>query len=343
MDDSFSRVDQTRANLTPGDRSVPARLIAPPSADLSEKAQAAVAAPYNAMIDWDLDPGSAQGWRDVVAKTAKQSEPMILGLLGALGVTMQQCEIEGVNCYVLTPASVPQAHPEQRVIVAHGGGYVFTPGVSAVGEAEIVAALGGYHTISVDYRMPPDAPFPAAVDDMSAVWRGLVADHDPRRMAMTGTSAGGGLILATLLNLKALGFPMPGATAPLSPWTDLTETGDSYKTNEWIDNVLVSYSGYLGRAARLYAGEHDLTEPLISPINGDFSGFPPALFMAGTRDLFLSNTVRAHRKMRRAGVASELHVFEGMSHAQLSFDPAMPETREAYGEITRFFDQHLLV
>ncbi|MES2741228.1 MAG: alpha/beta hydrolase [Pseudomonadota bacterium] len=341
MENNFSRAQQTKDNLEPGIRRVPAKQIPTPTADVSDKAQTAIGAAYNSMMDWDLDPGSPQGWKDAIANTAAQSEPLILGMLQALEVTMEQREIGGVNCYVLTPKSIPAAHRNQQVVVAHGGGYVFTPGPAGVGEAAIVAALGGYRTIAVDYRMAPDAPFPAAVDDMVAVWRSLAAENDPRCLAMTGTSAGGGLILAALLKIKAMGLPMPGAIAPSSPWADLTETGDSYQTNEWIDNVLVSYSGFLGRAARLYAAGHDLHDPLLSPINGDFSGFPPALFIAGTRDIFLSNAVRAHRKMRRAGIDSQLHVFEGISHAQLSFDPSMPETVEAYGEIRTFFDQYL--
>ena len=204
-----------------------------------------------------------------------------------------------------------------------------------------MAAYGGYRVIAVDYRMPPDAPYPAAMDDALAVWRAVVQTQDPRRVAVVGTSAGGGMILALVARAKEEGVSLPAAIAPCTPWTDLTETGDSYRTNEWVDNVLVSYSGYLGRAALLYADGRDLRDPRISPIYGDFSGYPPAILTAGTRDLFLSNTVRAHRKLRRAGVEAELQVFEGLSHAQFIFDPTAPETREIFAEIARFFDRHL--
>ena len=135
---------------------------------------------------------------------------------------------------------------------------------------------------------------------------------------------------------------MPGAIAPNSPWADLTKTGDSYQTNEWVDNVLVSYDGYLGRAARLYAGAHDMADPLLSPINGTFEDFPPTTLTAGTRDLFLSNTARVHRALRRAGVEADLNVYEGFSHAQQIFDWTMPETREIYAEITAFLDANLM-
>ena len=160
-------------------------------------------------------------------------------------------------------------------------------------------------------------------------------------MAIFGTSTGGGMTLAMILRAKQENLPLPAAIGPATPWSDLTETGDTYKTNEWLDNVLISYHGYLGRAARLYAGGHDLKEPMLSPIYGDFNGFPPAILTSGTRDLFLSLTVLTHRKLRRAGVDAELQVYEGMSHAQYNFDADMPESREVFGEIATFFDRHL--
>ena len=102
-----------------------------------------------------------------------------------------------------------------------------------------------------------------------------------------------------------------------TPWSDLTKTGDSYFTNEFVDNVLGSYDGDLEAAAKLYAGTHELKEPLLSPIYGDLSGFPPTVLLSGTRDLFLSNTVRVHQKLLQSGVHADLLVFEGQSHARL--------------------------
>jgi len=179
------------------------------------------------------------------------------------------------------------------------------------------------------------------MDDAMAVWKAALTMADPRRMAIFGSSTGGGMTLAMILRAKQEGLPLPAAIAPGTPWSDLTETGDTYKTNEWLDSVLVSYHGFLGRAAQLYANGHDLKEPQLSPIYGDFTGFPPAILTSGTRDLFLSLTVLTHRKLRRAGVEAELQVFEGMSHAQYLFDPSAPETKEAFSEIARFFDKHL--
>jgi len=207
--------------------------------------------------------------------------------------------------------------------------------------AILLAGFGGFKVISVDYRMPPDFPYPAAMDDAMAVWKAAVKMAKPRNMAIFGTSTGGAMTLAMVLRAKAEKLPLPAAIAPGTPWSDIDKIGDSYASNEWADNVLVSWDGWLGRAAKLYAAGHDLKDPYISPIYGDFHGFPPTILTSGTRDLFLSNTARTHRKLRRAGVVAELNVYEGMSHAQYSFDMNAPETKEAFTDIARFFDKHL--
>jgi acetyl esterase/lipase len=123
--------------------------------------------------------------------------------------------------------------------------------------------------------------------------------------------------------------------------SDLTRTGDSFQTNHLVDNVLVAADGRCDAMARLYANGHDLKDPMLSPVYGDMSGFPPTLLTTGTRDLLLSNTVRVHRNLRRAGVEAELHVYEGQSHAHYMRDVEAPETREAFEEIARFFSKHL--
>jgi acetyl esterase/lipase len=144
-----------------------------------------------------------------------------------------------------------------------------------------------------------------------------------------------------VLRAEKEGLPLPAATAPGTPWSDLTKTGDTYFTNEMLDNVLVSDDGWLGGAAKLYADGHDPKDPMLSPVYGEFRGFPPTILTSGTRDLFLSNTVRVHRKMRAAGVDAELQIFEGQPHAQYQADPSAPETKEYFAEAALFFDKHL--
>jgi acetyl esterase/lipase len=302
--------------------------------------QALIAAPYRVPA-WDANPKSAEEWKELVATLAARGAAAQAGIREKLGVTMQPAVIGGVKAFILAPQVIPAANQNRLLVHVHGGGYVYNPGEAGTGEAALMAAYGGFKVISFDYRMPPDASYPAAMDDAMAVWKAALEMQKPANMAIFGTSTGGGMTLAMILRAKGEHLPLPAALAPGTPWSDLTETGDSYKTNEWLDNVLVSYNGYLTHAAQLYANGHDLKDPQLSPIYGDFHGFPPAILTSGTRDLFLSNTVLTHRKLRQAGVEAVLQVFEGMSHAQYLFDPDAPETKEAFREIASFFDAHL--
>jgi acetyl esterase/lipase len=298
-----------------------------------------IAAPYP--LGWDTIPQTPAAWMQLAAQSEAEVLPRLPGLRAYLGVNVEAATIAGVRVFIVTPNVVAPENRDRLLIHVHGGGYVLYPGEAGAGEAMLMAGFGRFKVISVDYRMPPDFPFPAALDDVMAVWRGALGMADPRKMAVFGSSAGGGLTLAMVLRAKQEGLPLPAAIAPGTPWSDMTGEGDSYAANAFVDNVLVSNSGWLGAAARLYAGAHDLREPLLSPIFGDFRGFPPAILTTGTRDLFLSNTVRVHRKLRRAGVEAVLQVFEGESHAQYLADPHAPEAREAFEEIARFFAAHL--
>ncbi len=330
---------QSAANTKPGVRHVPAHDILTPTMDVSPQEQAVIGNPY--VPYWNADPKNADEWKDLVAKAAAPVVAALPGIRERLGVTSDPVTIGGVKAYIVQPRTVPAVNRNRLLLHVHGGGYVLSPGEAATREAVLMAAYGGFRVVSVDYRMPPDAPYPAALDDAMAVYRELLKTNDPRRMAIFGTSTGGGLTLAMILRAKNEHLPLPAAIAPGTPWADLSETGDSYFANEFADNVLVSWKGWLGRAALLYANGHDLKEPYLSPIYGDFSNFPPTILTTGTRDLFLSNTVRTHRKLRRAGVEAVLQVFEGESHAEYYADPYGPETIEYHGEVARFLDAHL--
>lgn len=322
-----------------GPRHVPAKVLPVPVADVSPQMQTLIGSPYTP--SFNDHPKDAAGWKAFAAEVSKEWLSFIPLMEAKFNVTVTPETIAGVKVFVIAPNVLPEKNKERLLVHVHGGGYVLGTGAAGAGEAILMAGIGGYKVISVDYRMPPDFPYPAALDDAMTVWKELVKKNDPKKMAIFGTSTGGGLTLAMVLRAKEAKLPLPAAIAPCTPWADLTETGDSYHTNEWVDNVLVTWSGWLGDAAKLYAGGRDLKDPYLSPIYGDFSSFPPSLLITGTRDLFLSNTVRTHRKLLRAGNEAELHVFEGQSHGQFMVDPDAPETKEAFTAIGNFFDKRL--
>jgi acetyl esterase/lipase len=285
-------------------------------------------------------PKTTEQWKSYLKPTNESEAKHASDAANRLHVSVESATLAGVHVFYLKPELIPDRNAGRLMMHVHGGGYVAFGGMAATTEAILLAHYTGIKVVSVDYRMPPDAPFPAAVDDSVAVWKELIKTQNPRSTALFGTSAGGGLTLATTLKLKQLRLPLPGALMAGTPWADLTKTGDTESTNEYIDNELVKYEGDLAASARLYAGSHDLKEPLLSPVYGDLSGFPPAILISGTRDLFLSDTVRVHQKLLQAGVEAQLLVLEGQSHAQyLEMD--IPESQAALREIAEFFDRRL--
>ena len=218
----------------------------------------------------------------------------------------------------------------------HGGSLLMGGGKACEVMARRSAAQVQMQTWSVDYRMPPDHPYPAALDDVLAVYRGLLDVRAPEQIVVGGGSAGGNLAAALVLRARDEGLPLPGALILLTPEADLTESGDSFQTNLGIDNVLTES---LADSIALYAGDHDLRHPYLSPLFGDLTApFPPTFLQAGTRDLFLSNTVRMHRKLRAGGVDAHLHVFEAMPHGGFF---GAPEDDELTDEIRRFLTSHV--
>ncbi len=328
------------ATATPpaGTRQVPARDILVPTT-VSPQMAAIIGQPYNP--NWSVVPKTSAEWKAIIDKAAADAVRALPALREAMGVTVQASQIAGVKVYIVTPKTIAPQNRNRLLVHIHGGAYVLSPGEAGTNEAIKLAGAGGFKVISVDYRMPPDAPYPAALDDVMAVYKSVLKTTNAKNIGVFGTSTGGGLTLAMVLRAKMEGLLLPGAIAPGTPWSDMTKTGDSYFTNEMVDNVLVSDDGFLHAAALLYANGHDLKDPMLSPVYGDLRGFPPTILTSGTRDLFLSNTVRVHRKLRAAGVEAVLQVFEGQSHAQYYRDITAPETKDYHGELTRFFDAHL--
>jgi epsilon-lactone hydrolase len=239
-----------------------------------------------------MHPKSVQEWKSLVQKVAELGLKELPALRDKMEVTYQPGVIAGVKVFTVVPSEVSAANRNRLVLNLHGGGYVLNPGEAGLPQAMAMAGHGHIKVIEVDYRMPPDFPYPAAVDDALAVYKELLKTTDAKHIGIFGDSAGGGLSLAMVLRAKAEGLPLPAAIAVGTPWSDISKTGDSYFTNDMIDNILVSYDGLVGEFAKLYANGHDLKDPMLSPVYGDFHGFPPTFLTTGTRDLLLSCTVR---------------------------------------------------
>jgi len=317
---------------------VPARTIPVPET-VSPQMQKIIGAPINP--NWRSFPKTPEGWKAQADAAAAQVAQRLPGLRETLRVKLEPMTFGSVKAFALTPEAMPEENRNRLLIHVHGGCYVNNPGESGTSEATFMAGFGHFKVVSVDYRMPPEAPFPAALDDAMAVWKAVLKTTPPRNIGIFGSSAGGALTLSMVLKAKQDGVPMPGAIAPGTPMADLTETGDTFHTNAMVDNVLIARGASCDARARLYANGHDLKDPLLSPVYGDMRGFPPTILSSGTRDLLLSNTVRVHRKLRQAGVEAALQVFEGQPHGGWYRDANAPESREAFEEIARFFDKHL--
>ncbi|MYW95224.1 alpha/beta hydrolase [Amycolatopsis rubida] len=244
-----------------------------------------------------------------------------------LPVTVEDFEVDGAVGYAARPRGVDD---DAVFLWMHPGGLLVGGGDACRATTVRTALSTGMLVWGVDYRLPPLYPYPAALNDAMSVYRHALRERDPSQVFVGGDSAGGNIAAALLLCAKDAGLPMPAALVLNTPQIDLTESGDTFQTLDGVDNVLRS----LAPTNALYAAGTDLRDPYLSPIFGDVSGFPRTFLRSGTRDLFLSNTVRMHRKLRAAGVAAELHVFEAMPHGGFGGDS--PEDSDAAAEQRRF-------
>ena len=307
---------------------VPARTVPVPTS-VSAQAQAMLSLPPTPPPQWPAlaDPA---GWKQFVA----DSDATIVSMMrqAPLDVSVEQIDADGVTVFIITPSLA--GRDDARVYLdLHGGAYVMGGGECCKLMGALTAVRMNMTVWAVDYRMPPDDPYPAALDDSMAAYRNLLNDHRSDEIVVGGSSAGGGLAASLILRARDEGLPAPAAAVLLSPEVDLTESGDTFSTNLGVDMTLTSS---LMQPNLLYANDHDLTDPYLSALFGDFAkGFPPTILASGTRDLFLSNTVRLHRKLRSAGVPADLHVLEAAPHNGFI---GAPEDEEIHEEFRRFVD-----
>jgi monoterpene epsilon-lactone hydrolase len=194
--------------------------------------------------------------------------------------------------------------------------------------------------LAVNYRLAPEHPFPAAVEDAAAAYRWLLESGvEPARIAMAGDSAGGGLALATAITMRDEGLSLPGAIVCLSPWVDLALTSASMETKAG-DDPIVSREMLRGWA-KIYLGDHDARTPLASPLYGDLHGFPPLLIQVGSAEVLLNDATRLAERATAAGVETTLEVWPEMIHVWHTFAAILREGREAIARIGDFVHTHL--
>ncbi len=322
------------------EKPVPAKYPVP--RHVSSEAQAILGRPV-LMEGRLLRPSSPTQWQQLKRQQNLRVAPQIDRLKNIAQLTIETTQLGGVPVRIVTPNKLPESKRDKVLIALHGGAYVFFGGEASLLEAASIAMAGHYKVIAVDYRMPPEYPFPAAVDDGVAVYQAVLDTTAAENIAVFGTSAGGSLTASVIIRARDQGMPLPAAAYMNTPWADLSKTGDSYVTNEAVDPVLPVYGGVLAAAAEIYAGEAGLKHPLVSPVYADYhKGFPPSLLITGTRDLLLSSTVRLHRALREAGVYADLHVFDAMWHA-FTANTELPEANSAQGLVLKFLDQYLQV
>lgn len=283
-------------------------------------------------------PDTNAGWNAYSNPDPAKTHAEVHRLLAHFNLSISETTIKGVHCYVIAPKS-DFAGPERLLVHLHGGAYTGGMGESGLKEAILVAGATGIKTISVDYRMPPDHPFPTPIDDAIGVWENISETHPSAKLGIFGSSTGGAMVLAVTQRAIKEHLRVPDAVFSGTPWSDLSETGDSYFTNRYADPM--PYEGGLSVSAKQYANGMDLKDPRLSPVYGSFSDFPPTLLITGTRDLFLSNTVRVDRKLRDAGRKSDLIVYEGQSHGVYYTGLDYPETQTALKDISRFLLREL--
>jgi epsilon-lactone hydrolase len=266
-------------------------------------------------------------WRKSQSAEAKKLFP----------VNVEETTTAGVRTDIVTPLTIPDENHTRVLINLHGGGFISDSG--SLIEGIPIAYLTKMKVVSVYYRLAPENPFPAAVDDVVAVYKELLKIYQPRSIGIFGTSAGAILTGEVTVRLKQLGLPLPGALGMFSTHPDFSRPTDSQQ--------LFALNGFSGSIAPkdptrppddAYAGKTDRKDPVLSPLFADLHGMPPSLLVTSTRDLLLSDTSMFHLALLHAGVDSQLLVFEALPHA-FWYHFQLPETREALDMMAKFLDE----
>jgi acetyl esterase/lipase len=252
------------------------------------------------------------------------------------GISIREQTIEGMKSEWHIPKGTDA---EKLILYLHGGGYVSGSCSDHRGFVSKFANFTGFTNLIYEYRLAPEHPFPAALEDSVCIYKWLLANaYKPQNIIIAGESAGGGLALAILLTLKEENIDLPAAAVVISPWTDLTCSGDSYRTkNKLSPAPLNSWMVF----SKCYVGENQASNPLISPLFGDLQGLPPIFINSALNDELYDDGVKFAEKARLAGVDVTFRAGIGMLHCYPLLAPMFPEATEAMNEIVEFIKKHL--
>jgi acetyl esterase/lipase len=239
--------------------------------------------------------------------------------------------VGGVPAIVATPTKVT---PDRHILYIHGGGYILGSPKSHIAMCARLAKRAGAVVTVIDYRLAPEHVYPAAIEDCLAAYRDIASRIDPSLITIAGDSAGGGATLATLCALRDAGDQLPACGYVLSPWTDLTGSGESVVTKADVDPMIKP--AFLISTAELYAGDTPLDDPGVSPLFADLTGLPPLLIQTGTDEVLLSDSTRLVERANAAGVANTFDLAESMWHVYPAFAGFMPEANAALVRAARF-------
>jgi monoterpene epsilon-lactone hydrolase len=286
------------------------------------------------------DPGPHETLADRRAKTDAMQAHDSAENRALYPVNIASSTIAGVPVRIVTPVDPIPADKLDRVLInLHGGG--FTTDSGSLTESIPIAHLTRTKVIAVLYRLAPEHPFPAAVDDSVAVYKELLRTYKPQHIAIYGASAGGILTAEVAVKIKQVGLPMPAALGIFTGSGDFSKLGDTqavYSVTGLSGHMSPPQDGVQWIAD--YVGSSNPKDPVLSPMYADLHGMPPSLFLSSTRDMMLSGTTILHRAFLQAGVDARLVVFEALNHG-FWYEANLPESREADEMIAHFFDTHL--
>ena len=282
---------------------------------------------------------------EIIKATPRDPEASFGRMRGAMEKVSERVA-KDVKCEPITAGGVkaewivpPNAENDRVILYLHGGGYVMGSINTHRAMVARIARASNAKALALDYRLAPEHPFPAAVDDATAAYRWLLAEgYAPGKIVVSGDSAGGGLTLATLLALRDAGTPMPAAAVPISALSDMEGTGESFKTKAAKD-PMVEFAG-LNRMAKAYLGDADPKNPLASPLYGDYRGLPPMLIQVGEAEVLLDDSTRVAEKAKAAGVKVELEAWDDMIHVWHVFAKILPEGQQAIDKIGKYVIAH---